>query len=348
MPKNFINFLFNHANSFFSGSPKILSPNDESMKLSVQSPLELNCIASGYPKPDIKFFKDNKLVTNESIYTIPTATFTDSGTYTCSAENQVGISEKVFYVVVVEAPKIVSTFENLTVLNVDQREVFCIAHGFPQPVIKWLLNSYDLIQTYNPLKINSSFSSGKISCVAENSEGNDEKYFHLEVLKQPIIFPGAQDLKKSFKIKENDDIELLCPFENYENITWTLNGNQLDHIQHKIIEKKIFIINANRGLNGNWTCTVSNKAGTNEFSYQIDILASPTIRASWILNDEVSEFLYTESDVDEKILKRGESLILNCTANGSPMPQKIQWRKGSDLIGEGDTLAIENLDFYHR
>lgn len=307
----------------------------------------MNCDATGYPKPNVRFLKNSFVISNQSSFEIESVTFSDSGSYSCVAENEVGQAEKIFYVTIVEKPKIISSFENITVLNNNTFQVMCSATGIPNPTITWRHGENQIISTNDSVKIDSSFESGIISCSAANSEGSDQKSFHVEVVKIPIILPVADDLTTNVQVKENDDMEFLCPFENYEELKWTFNGDPLVDVQHKLVDKKLYVLNVNSVHNGNWTCTVTNKAGGSEFSYNVDILTSPTVFASWNLDDRISEFFYTESDIDEKVLKRGENLKLNCTVNGKPLP-KVQWRKSADLIGEGEVLAIDNLDFHHR
>lgn len=331
----------------FLDSPQMLDPNDESLKLKVNSTLKLHCDATGYPLPSIKFLRNNDIVSNESNYEIKAVTLLDAGNYNCIAENQIGQIEKIFYVSIVEEPKILSVFENLTIINNNTIGVNCTTSGLPKPIITWKHDDKEIENSTDTLKLDSSFNSGKVSCHAQNSEGSDEKYFYVDVVKMPIIVPTAKTVNTEIKLKENDNLELVCPFENFNNLVWSLNGDNLEASQYKQLDGKIFIAHINRTHNGTWTCTASNVAGEDTFSYDVNVLIPPKIFASWNLNDSITDFLYSETDIDEKDLKKGEKLVLNCTVDGSPMP-KIQWRKGTDIFGEGEILSIDNLHFHHR
>lgn len=324
-----------------------MDPNDESLKLKRNSSLKLHCDITGYPIPTVKFLRNNNIVSNESFFEIKSVTSSDAGSYNCIAENQIGINEKIFYVSVVEEPKIISVFENITIINNNTVEVACLTVGIPEPIISWKHDDKEIENSTNSLILDSSFNSGKISCHAQNSEGIDEKSFHVDVVKMPRILPTAETMNKDIKLKENDNLELSCPFENFNELVWNLNGHNLEGYEYKELYTKIFISHVNKTHNGTWTCTVSNVAGQEQFTYDVNILMPPKVFASWNLNDSITDFLYSETDIDEKVLQKGEKLTLNCTVDGSPIP-KIQWRKGTDIFGEGETLSIDFLHFHHR
>lgn len=160
--------------------------------------------------------------------------------------------------------------------------------------------------------------------------------------------PSAFNLQTNIRIKEGDDLDLACPFDNFNEILWLLNNNSINIMEHKLIDRKLFIHNINGEHEGMWTCIAINTAGNSSFSYNINVLASPTIFASWNLHGRgISDFLVTESDIDERTFKRGEKLMLNCTSIGLPRP-KIIWKKSTDIIGRGEVLTIDNLQFHHR
>ncbi|KAG5680582.1 hypothetical protein PVAND_010079 [Polypedilum vanderplanki] len=327
-------------------APKILQSNDEVIVIKKDEQLKLICDAFGYPLPQVRFVKDNIILSQKSTFELKYATPNISGIIHCIAENKAGNAEKIFYINIVQQPQIISHFENLTLKAFETRKIICEAEGIPIPNIQWIHEGGEMLSSNEILTLNSSSKQGTILCEAINSQGKDAKYFNLDIIKKPVILPIVKDLQTIQNVRENDDLELICPFENYDFIKWTFNNKTLDEINHKIIDKKLIIYNINRFSNGDWSCNVSNSAGNDSFSYNISILASPIIYASWNLNDRISDFLFTESDIDEKVFKLGEKLKLNCTAEGSPTP-KIQWRKSADLISEGEIFEIENLQFHH-
>lgn len=311
--------------------------------------MSLTCDSVGFPEPQVYFTKNGIKISNASSFHLDNVSFNDSGTYHCIAENEVGNAEKVFYVSTVEKSLIISNFEDIILTTNKSRNIECIASGMPSPRITWKFEDESTAGDDHILKITSESKSGRYSCIAENSIGYHEKSMNVEVINKPTLLPTALDLQTHIKIKENDDLELLCPFDNFNQILWELNDKSINNMEHKLIDRKLIIHDINGALHeGMWTCTAVNIAGNASFAYNVTILASPTIFASWNLQGHgISDFLVTESDIDERTFKKGEKLMLNCTSTGLPKP-KIVWKKSTDVIGEGEILTIENLQFYHR
>lgn len=310
--------------------------------------LSLSCNAIGYPEPRVRFVKNNQILKTTSSLHIDYIHSNDSGIFHCIAENEVGSAEKLFYVIVVEHPRIITNFEDLSILTNQSKVVECHATGSPKPKISWKFED-EVTGASEFLELSSNSKHGNYFCVAENSEGIDKKLLNVNIINKPNILPIAADLQRSIKIRENDDLQMKCPFENFNQISWQLNNRSISNVQHKMINASLNIYNMNGAIhNGNWSCTVSNTAGTASFSYEVTVLAMPTISASWNLYDQgISDFLVTESDIDERIFKKGDNLKLNCTSSGSPTP-KVIWKKSTDVIGKGEILTINNLQFFHR
>lgn len=349
---------------FLQGSPKILLPNDVYKKAKVGESLILACDATGFPQvnsmtrlffssfqifllsqPQISWNKNDKHIHDGTTLTLENVKLLDSSPYICNAANEVGTSQKVFYVTVVESPQIFSNFNNVTLFTNQSKEVECQARGTPDPETYWTFDGVK-INAGSKIIFKSSMPPGDYVCVAENSEGKNEKTLHFTAINKPSILHNYEEIKVENKLREGDDLELLCPFENFNEISWKFNNSTIDNFAYQIKENQLTLQKVDRFINGEWKCFVSNSAGSDSFSFKVTVLASPIIHASWNLNSRVSDFLFTESDIDERIFKVGEKLALNCTAQGFPKP-KVSWKKATDVIAEGEFLEIENLQFHH-
>lgn len=271
--------------------------------------------------------------------------FDQSGVYICDATNEVGKTQKVFYVTVVEPPKITSVFSNVTLSTNQTESVECYAAGTPEPDIYWTFDNAK-IRAGSHLVLNSSMTSGVYSCIAENSEGKVESSLHFIAINKPTLLSNSEELQKEMKLHESDDMELFCPFENFESIAWKFENGSIDNFSSQQDDNKLIIQNIDRQVNGQWQCIVSNQAGNDSFTFDVVVMASPVIHASWNLNSRVSDFLHTESDIDERTFKVGQRLELHCQAQGFPKP-KVFWKKATDVIAEGEVLVIEDLQFHH-
>ncbi|KAL7010771.1 hypothetical protein ACKWTF_009159 [Chironomus riparius] len=326
--------------------PRILSPNDELVKVEINTQLKLSCDSTGYPVPQIKFVKNNIEISTESTLTIEAVAQSNAGSYHCYAENEVRSAEKIFYVSVIQKPLISSIFNNITLYPNQTKQLTCLAEGIPEPNYKWKLNNKELLSSENFINLDTYFESGKISCIAENSEGIAESYFYLEIINIPKLHDLAHELQTNFTIREGDDLELLCPVENYTIIKWTHNGLPFKVPAFKQAGKKLIIYNTKKSNSGLWTCSAYHTKNATNFSYKIVVLSPPIVLASWNFNSSTVDFDKNDADIDQKVFWKGENLVLNCTVDGCPVPN-VEWRKGSILIGRGEVLSVDNLQLFH-
>lgn len=233
----------------------------------------------------------------------------------------------------------------MTLFTNQTKEVECEANGTPELRIFWTFDDVK-VKLGSKITFESSMESGRYSCVVENSEGKTEESLHFMAINKPSLLHNYEEIKTKTKLREGDDLELFCPFENFNEISWKFNNSTIDNFSHQISENKLKVLRVDRLINGDLSCFVSNLAGSNSFTFKVTVLASPVIHASWNLNNRASEFLFTESDIDERTFKIGEKLALNCTAEGFPKPI-VSWKKATDIIAQGEFLEIENLQFHH-
>lgn len=99
------------------------------------------------------------------------------------------------------------------------------------------------------------------------------------------------------------DIELECPFKNYDKITWTKDGVQLENQTKTLTFQDI-----NLSENGTYTCTASNAAGSDVFDHTILINFPP------IFNNK-------EENASTLNVIFANDLKLDCDVDGYPVPQ---------------------------
>lgn len=269
-----------------------------------------------------------------------------SNVYICNAQNEAGMVQKIFYVNVMSPPSILSSkFVNIDIFTNQSKTQECFAEGIPNPNIYWTFNNLK-ISNHNILTLNSTMDSGRYFCIAENSEGKTEAFVDVRVVNKPKKLQIYDEIKSHLKLREGDQIDLICPYENFNFITWLHNDDELVEHQEEIRDNRLRLKDVDEKMSGIWRCEVINSAGNENFTFNISVTTSPIVHASWNLNNRISEFLFTESDIDERYFKVGETLTLNCSARGSPRP-KIVWKKATDVIAEGELLVIANLEFHH-
>lgn len=270
----------------------------------------------------------------------------NSGAYICNTENEVGFSEKVFYVTVTETPKIGSKFENLTLNAGDKINVTCCSSGVPTPKILWKFNG-KVIKESDGIQFDYMMESGDYECFAVNSEGFDSAKIYVEILREPRLIEDISMIESVQEVKEGDSLELICPYENFLEIDWSLNGDPNVFLNPSENSNILEIPSIYSSLTGNISCFVTNLAGNKSFTYQIDVLHAPKIPSTLELSNKISEFMNDELDVEELKFKIGDTLKLNCSAVGNPKPI-VSWKKSGDVIALGEVLEIEKLKFHHQ
>jgi Immunoglobulin domain len=187
-----------------------------------------------------------------------------------------------------------------------------------------------------------NYETGKYTCLAKNSEDEDRRSFYANI-RRLGMHEDIDKIARRIVVKENEKLELTCPYRNFDNITWYLNGNQVKGAK---FGKVLSIGNATREQSGAWKCNVSIGSENGSFSYEVSVLATPLIFPAWIENGKSVEFPQ-ESDIDEKNVKLNRSLILNCNADGYPKPE-IKWIKSRSVVGSDRLLKFNRLEFKDR
>lgn len=265
--------------------------------------------------------KDNKKIQEGTNLMKSSVTTQDSGIYTCVATNVAGKAEKIFKVSVVEFPKFLFKPKNVSILPDEIRNVECFAHGNPEPQIYWLFDGQKIKQG-SELSLNGKMKIGVYSCIAENSESKAEEKFHFDVLSKPTMLRNFNQADSLKFVSEGRDLQLLCPFENFDFVLW-MHKNKIMKSQKS---DKLELKNVNQRSKGEYRCVAYNLVGAVEFSYTVDLLTPP------IFHDAFETKLFTA----------GKSGQLDCAAFGNPAP-KIHWTRFNLLVGEGSTFKIANV-----
>jgi hemicentin len=273
-------------------------------------------------QPQITWTKNDIKVGEGTTFIIPTLGYGNEGIYVCTAKNKFGISQRSFTVEVVEFPQFIEEPLNVTI-NEDESETNpCEAEGYPQPRIYWTFADKE-IEESTSLTLNSSKTPGWYYCVAENSEGRITAKFYFEILAAPKLMNGFEDAKKQMFVKKGENVELLCPFIDFDEVKWKRERVSL---KAKKNHNKIYLPNLDESAGGSYTCEAGNFFGTSTFMYEIFILSPPTFNKSH----------------ETILLTRGSTSNISCNAKGYPKP-KINWSKLNQNISKHEIIEIENF-----
>ncbi|KAJ8002672.1 hypothetical protein DPEC_G00161320 [Dallia pectoralis] len=222
----------------------------------IGSDYTLSCMASGKPKPHIRWLKNSRTY-NEHALTFRHLTLEDSGMYQCIAENTHGaIYANAELRVVACTP----TFEHKPVRNIQAAKggrvvMKCRPKAAPKPSLSWskgtelLFNSTRvLIWDDGSLEILNVIRAdeGYYTCFAENNRGkaNSTDFLSITEATKITLAPSNADVK----VGESASMQCAASHDPALEITfvWTLNGHAIDFDR----EGSHFERNPNLGSNG--------------------------------------------------------------------------------------------------
>jgi hypothetical protein len=245
-------------------------------------------------------------------------------------KNDDGEVKKKFEVFVLEIPRFLHALSDVTVLENEFKVVEIAVAGYPKPEVFWTFNG-KRIQEGDNIKLDSLMEPGVYSCVAENSEGQAESKFNFKVAFPPNMLIGFDETQKLKNVQKGEVFELLCPFENFDDIAWEQNSLLIDDQKNeKLKNSKI-----DEHSTVEYKCTASNSIGNKSFSYKVNILKAPTITVS---NPKGSLIVGIQD------LTLDKKLELKCKAEGNPTPN-IQWSKSGVELAHGMTFKIEKVTY---
>ncbi|KAG8580984.1 hypothetical protein GDO81_007508 [Engystomops pustulosus] len=315
---------------------------------------KVDCKASGSPIPEISWSLPDGTVINNVLQADDSGRRTrryvlfDNGTlylnkvgmseegdYTCYAENTLGKDEmKVHISVVAAAPRIKLNPKTKFEARAGSSTVLhCEAVGEPKPKIFWLLPSSDMIATSHDrytLHENGSLSinqiklldAGEYVCVARNPAGDDTRLLKLDVLSTPPIINGLYTnktiikdsaLKHSRKLihcsaQGTPPLQIMWIMPDNIYLTAPYHGSRIMVHKNGTLE----IRNVRPSDTAEFTCVARNDGGESMLVVQLEV------------HDVLRRPMFKNPFNERVIAKPGKMAILNCFADGNPLPE-ITW-----------------------
>ncbi|XP_044733835.1 peroxidasin isoform X3 [Chrysoperla carnea] len=193
----------------------------ENLTVKTGADAHIECIASGSPIPDIKWYKNGRLITTTARISIePDGTRlvishtkeSDSGQYICKATNFLGSKETSAYLTVQslkqQPPKLKIKPYDIEAIPESTVEIPCRAEGIPKPDIQWKKDGSSLDRfefRYRVSPAGSLFISNvtrrdaaRFECTATNENGRISASAVLTVKNSEILAPGDRFVRISF------------------------------------------------------------------------------------------------------------------------------------------------------
>ncbi|XP_057660494.1 cell adhesion molecule Dscam2 isoform X15 [Diorhabda carinulata] len=333
----------------------------------------MKCIASGNPTPEISWELYGRRLANSEVYQIGqyvtvngdvvshlniSAIHTnDGGLYRCVASSKVGSADHSARINVYGLP-FVRSMEKQAIVAGGTLIVHCPFAGHPVEAVVWErdgrllpINRKQKVFPNGTLIIENverASDQATYVCVAKNSQGYSARgSLEVQVMVLPHITPFSFDGEAA---NAGDSVQLSCYVNRGDmplSISWTFNGKIISEVGAVTISPfgtKTSVLNIDNveGFHaGNYTCTVSNKAGVSSYSAELFVKVPPR----WIL------------EPTDKAFAQGSDAVVECKADGFPKPT-VTWKRATgvspgdykdfkpnnpDIKVEDGTLTINNI-----
>ncbi|XP_049949483.1 obscurin isoform X1 [Schistocerca serialis cubense] len=328
-------------------APKIVTET-KATEVSVGGSAMLELKINGFPKPDVKWYKDNKEVTaggrvrflyedDESIsLIIKGVTPDDAGKYKIVAKNDLGEDSAEVDLMVKAPPKIKTKMQDASCMTDQPFKMTVEVEGVPEPEIKWYKDGQQIVQT-DRIKIIKETSetytlsitstkledSGSYSIVATNEMSQTSEFWKF------VVHSGPQFLKtmnKSVEAREDDTItfEVKVQGDPKPDVKWLKNGEELKADGKHIITEvdgpthTLTIKGTTRNDSGTYSCEVINDHGWKKDEGVLNVRCAPEFKR------DLSDLQANEGDTN---------IEFNVKVDAYPKP-KVKWFLGDIDITE--------------
>uniref|UniRef100_A0A4W3JWV4 Hemicentin 1 n=1 Tax=Callorhinchus milii TaxID=7868 RepID=A0A4W3JWV4_CALMI len=322
--------------------PPSIRGSDELSQLTVieGSLISLICESSAIPPPNLMWKKDGlslltdtggrvRVLSGGRQLQVSNAEPADSASYTCEASNVAGNSKKEYTLQVYVRPTISNSGTRPTEVTVTQGSevsLECEAQGTPRPALTWLKDGRPLTSGRRLtvlsdgqrllVKDTQVFDTGRYTCVAVNVAGQADRKYDLSVHVPPSI-SGALSVPENVSVVVKNPVVLTCEASGIPlpSITWLKDGRPIS------LSNSLRILSGGRILRlmhtevedaGRYFCVVTNAAGEERKTFDLDVLVPPS--------------MVNEGTLEDVKVKESLSVTLSCEVSGKPIPN-ITWLK---------------------
>ncbi|KAJ7986246.1 hypothetical protein DPEC_G00337960 [Dallia pectoralis] len=338
--------------------PPSISGSVETVVETISNPVTFACDATGFPPPSLTWLKNGQTIENSeslelyimsggSKLQIGRTQLSDSGIYTCVASNVEGKAQKSYQLTIQVPPSIAGSEipSEVGVLLNDSVQLVCHAQGTPPPTIQWLKDGTAFETGFKGLRSRistdgstlilseaQSSDSGKYTCVASNTAGEEDRIFKVNVYVPPAIEGNSGLAVELTAVLESTvSFECVALGSPPPQLNWLKNGLPLS------VSSQIRLLSAGQVLRitraqvsdgGIFTCVASNRAGVDNRHFNLQVHVPPSMDSA--------------ASTEDVTVVRGNLASLLCIADGTPSPS-MSWLKEGKTFVPDTHIKLLNL-----
>ncbi|KAI1285852.1 Titin [Halotydeus destructor] len=306
--------------------------------------VDFTVVIEGSPKPSVKWYYDEKEVTESETYKrvdedgttyilrITKVTTEMTGMYTCEATNTEGQAKSSAKLTVNAKPKFVTELKDVALKAEADLTLTVKTSGYPKPAVQWAKDGKVVVET-DHIKLTDDDESGDHSLIISGATDADVGEYKATA-KNPKFTVGLSDVN-AFQDQENitltveteispvkpklrwfvDDIEIVEADKRYQLV------DEPEKDKYSLVIKQ-----ANEGTAGTYKCNAANDAGEVETQCEMAVTSKP-------------EFMQGLEDRDAV---EGDLIVMDIVVAGSPTPKIKFLKDGKELsLGDSTNLKIE-------
>uniref|UniRef100_A0A3P8U4B4 Neural cell adhesion molecule L1-like protein n=1 Tax=Amphiprion percula TaxID=161767 RepID=A0A3P8U4B4_AMPPE len=294
------------TNAILERRPSLLMPSGgKSEKQLVKGEdLKLECIAEGYPTPQVEWVKMDRqlpvkatLESHGKLLIVPRVEQKDSGKYMCKAKNPLGEAFHYFTVTIEEPPEWV--FEPESQLSMIGSDVFikCSASGSPRPTTTWRVNGVPLQES--PAANRKAFDdtivlhnakpsdSAVYQCEASNRHGTLLSNANIMIMNLPpmILTNNGED----YSAVEGKGVMMHCKVFSSPPSTISCQSSPTLMDGPRFTDGTLHIVNVSHRDQGVYTCVAKTPVDHDTASALIMVLDVPDAPENLVLSEHKSK-----------------------------------------------------------
>ncbi|NXL64972.1 DSCL1 protein, partial [Chordeiles acutipennis] len=321
----------------------------QSREVKAGRPVELPCIASGYPNPAVRWIKDGRPLPADSRWTkritgltISDLRVEDSGTYICEVTNTFGSAEVTGTLTVIDPLRVTLTPKKLKTGIGSTVILSCALSGSPEYALRWYRNT-DLVVVDDYISIRGISNETLLITAAQKSHSGAYQCFATRKSQTAQDFSiitledGTPRIVSSFSekvVNPGEQFSLMCAAKGAPppTVTWALDDEPIPRDSgHRTNQYTMSDGTTVSHMNvtspqikdgGVYRCTARNSVGSAEYQARINVRGPPSIRA-----------------MKNITAVAGRDTFINCRVIGYPY-YSIKWYKDSLLLPDNHRQVV--------